>query len=170
MKKRKKFILFGIVVIVAALGYVMFFNKKTSVNQELSIGFNKPGDVSEYQKAYFGAEKLNSKYLVKNVIINPTPDFKGMISFGPYTHAQVGNHTVTVDYKLTDNYRAFADVAIDNGKVIMQKIELPHGTDNYKFDFKLNKNVDTLEVRFYCEPMEKINRKNKFKLFGIHID
>ena len=170
MKKSKKFILFGTAIVVAVVGYVMFFNKKSSVNQELSIGFNKPGDVSEYQKTYFGAEKLNSKYLVKNVITNPTPDFKGMVSFGPYTSAQVGNHTVTVDYKLTDNYRAFADVAIDAGKVIMEKIELPHDTNNFKFDFKLNKNVNNLEVRFYVEPTEKVDRRNKFKLFGIHID
>ena len=170
MAKSKKFIVSGIVFIVVLVGCFLFFGKRAPVQQELSIGFNKTGDVCEYQKNYFNADKLSSKYLVNGVIINPTPDFKGMISFGPYTPVKVGNHTVSVDYKLTNNYRAFVDVAYNQGKVVLQKVELPHDTNNFQFDFKLNKNVKDVEVRFYCEPMEKIDRKNKFQLFGIHID
>ena len=77
---------------------------------------------------------------------------------------------MTVNYKLTKNYRAFVDIACDKGTIAVQKIELPHNQKQFKFDFTLDKNVVDLEVRFYCEQMEHVDENNKFKLFGIRVD
>jgi len=126
----------------------------------------KAGD----KKTDFSTNELNSNNRVDDIITNPKPDFKGMISFGPYAPVDSGAHSVVVKYDLTANYRAFFDVACDLGKIVVPKTELPHDTNSFKFDFNLNKNVSDLEVRFYCEPTEIIDENNRFKLFGIHID
>ena len=122
------------------------------------------------KKEHFEAPELSSNFCVDGVISNPTPDFNGIVSFGPYTPMYSGNHTVTVNYKLTKNYRAFVDIACDKGTIAVQKIELPHNQKQFKFDFTLDKNVVDLEVRFYCEQMEHVDENNKFKLFGIRVD
>ena len=170
MTKKKRFLLYTLAIIVLVVGCVLIFGKKTSVQQNLSADSNKPEVVPEVIKTNFTAKELSSKYLNGNVITNPTPDFKGIVSFGPYTPMYSGNHTVTVNYKLTKNYRAFVDVARDKGKTVMQRIELPHNTDSFKFEFSLDEYAKDLEVRFFCEPMEKIDKRNKFKLFGISFD
>ena len=109
------------------------------------------------KKSCFSGAELNSNYRNGDIVTNPTPDFNGMVSFGPYMLVLQGNHTVSIDYKLTDNYRAFVDVVCDKGRIILPKTELPHNTDKHILDFTLDKMVPDLEVRFYCEPTEKIN-------------
>ena len=118
----------------------------------------------------FLAQRLNSIYHQNDIITNPTPDFTGMVSFGPYTCLLKGKHNVTVDFELTENYRAFFDICDNFGDILIPKIELPHNKNQFKFDFHLDKCAGNLEVRFYCEPIEKIDENNKFQLFGIQID
>ena len=122
------------------------------------------------KKTNFNAVELISNYHDGDIITNPTSDYKGIISFGPYVPLDSGNHTVTVDYELTDNYNGFVDVACDKGKIIVPKIELPHNQKQFKFDFKLDKNVVDLEVRFFGVPRDATDKTNKFKLIGIRID
>ena len=53
MIKGKRFVFFGIMFVVVLVGYVLFFNKQISVPQDLTIVFNKSGNISEYKTTGF---------------------------------------------------------------------------------------------------------------------
>lgn len=59
MTKSKKFVFFGIAFIVVLIGCVLFFNKQASVMQDLTIVFNKSGNMSEYKTTGFSQPESN---------------------------------------------------------------------------------------------------------------
>ncbi len=143
-----------------------FKNGLTKLEQMLNVF----ADITNKKHA-FVAKELESDYHDGDVITNPTPDFNGIISYGPYAPLNFGDHTVTVDYDVTENYDGFVDVACDHGDtIILPRTELPHNQKTFKIDLHLDKLVSDLEVRFYGVPRDTTDKTNKFQLFGIHID
>ena len=59
MTKTKKFVFFGIIFVVLLIGCLLFFCKKESVLQDLTIVFNKSGNVSEYKTTGFSQPETN---------------------------------------------------------------------------------------------------------------
>ncbi len=113
---------------------------------------------------------LAGKCFDGKIVTNPVHDYKGFLSFGPYTVLSANDYNIIVDYELTENYDVFVDVCCNCGKnILFSQTALPHNQKQFNFDLHLDNLVSDLEVRFFGKPKDFEDKNNKFKLFGIKI-
>ena len=124
--------------------------------------------MKKYKKRYSGS-KLNSKFCFEKLVKNPTPDFKGMLTYGPYINLNKGRYKITIKYTLSQDYECYIDVVKDNGKVLLEKKYLSDKDHKFSFEMTLNENAKNLEIRTYCSA-KKVSLSNLFELDFIEIE
>ena len=124
--------------------------------------------MKKYKKRYLGL-RLSSKFCFEKTVKNPTSDFSGMLTYGPYINLNKGRYKITIKYTLSQDYECYVDVVKDNAKDILVKKYLSDKDQEFSFEITLNENIKNLEIRTHCSS-KKVSPNNLFELDFIEIE
>ena len=124
--------------------------------------------MKKYKKRFLGT-KLKSKFCFKKSVKNPTADFDGILTYGPYINLSKGRYKITIKYRLSQDYDCYIDVVKDYAKSALLKKYLSAKDQEISFEISLDENANNLEIRTHCLA-KKISLDNCFELDFIEIE
>ena len=121
---------------------------------------------SKSKELYYNGENLPSNVTYTGQ--NPSSDFMGILTYGPYIKLPSGRYKFTIQYSLSDKYGAYFDIVSNAGKKFWLKQNLLENQTELSFEMEFHEDVKDLEVRTFCYLKENM-KNNKFVLYGIKI-
>lgn len=129
--------------------------------------FTKLLSVDFSDKIYY-PDQLSSKFLDKEVIRNPSPNYSGIISYGPYVTLPAGKFEISIAYELSKYYAASYDIVSNLGKDILTKGILSPECTEMKICIDLADKTSKIEIRTFVH-CQNDNTDNSFILKSIKI-